>query len=91
MNHATKNLWVRSVLKFAANCCCCFCFRGYPEAKISNNLECEIFQTILDEAQEAFPEEKVMELPSDRSDEQTANLHKLLTWIAEWHQSHLPH
>jgi len=59
--------------------------RGYPEAKISNNLECEIFQTILDEAREAFPgTDKVLELVSDTPEEQTNNANRLIQFVTSW-------
>ena len=58
--------------------------RNYPDAKISNNMECEIFQTILDEAREAFEEDLVMELSSNTTEEHTANLDKLVSWINDW-------
>ncbi|OQV24546.1 putative Adenylate kinase isoenzyme 6 [Hypsibius exemplaris] len=58
--------------------------RGYPEAKISNNMECEIFQTILDEARESYEEDIIMELSSNTPEEQDANAEKLVSWIADW-------
>ena len=58
--------------------------RNYPDAKISNNMECEIFQTILDEAREAFEEDVVMELSSNTTEEHTTNLDKLVSWINDW-------
>jgi adenylate kinase len=39
--------------------------RGYSEAKIQENITAEIFQTILDEATEYFPEEMVVEIASN--------------------------
>jgi adenylate kinase len=47
-------------------------------------MECEIFQTILDEAREAFEEDLVMELSSNTTEEHDANISSLLSWIDEW-------
>lgn len=39
--------------------------RGYPEAKVRENVEAEIFRTILDEVIEEYPKEKIIEIKSD--------------------------
>ena len=39
--------------------------RAYSEKKLSDNVEAEIMQVILDEAREAYREEIVIELPSN--------------------------
>ena len=39
--------------------------RGYTGTKLEENLQAEIFQTILDEAREAYREEIVIELQSE--------------------------
>ena len=43
--------------------------RGYTGPKLEDNLSAEIFQTILDEAREAYREEIVIELPSETEDQ----------------------
>ena len=52
------------------------CRSAYPEKKLSENIEAEIMQVVLDEARGAYREEIVIELPSNtvedvRLDEQT--------------------
>ncbi|CAB4070177.1 AK6 [Lepeophtheirus salmonis] len=39
--------------------------RGYKDAKLEDNVQCEIFQTILDEAKESYEESIVFELSSN--------------------------
>jgi adenylate kinase len=58
--------------------------RGYSDAKVKENLECEIFQTVLDEARESYPEEMVHELRSDSEDQLEDNLGRIKMWIDAW-------
>ena len=52
--------------------------RGYNEIKIENNLQSEIFQTILDEASEAFGDKlEPIELRNDSLDDLDRNLHTI--------------
>lgn len=57
--------------------------RGYSESKLSENLECEIFQVILDEAREAFGEEdvEIVELQNTTEQEQANNVDSILNWV----------
>ena len=48
--------------------------RGYTGTKLEDNLSAEIFQTILDEAREAYREEIVIELQSEQEDQLQTNL-----------------
>lgn len=63
--------------------------RGYSESKIQENVQCEIFQTILEEAAESYAKEIVQELPSNTPDEMEANLERLETWCQAWKQQHM--
>ena len=65
-----------------------FC-RGYSEKKITENVQCEIFQTLLDEAKEAYDEQIVHELPSNSPDNMEENLERILTWITQWRNDHV--
>ncbi|XP_062082771.1 adenylate kinase isoenzyme 6 homolog [Humulus lupulus] len=58
--------------------------RGYSEKKLSNNIECEIFQVLLEEAKESYPENIVMALKSDNIDDITRNVTTLTEWIRTW-------
>ena len=58
--------------------------RGYSGKKLQDNIECEIFQTILDEAKENYPEEIIHELQSNNQDELQQNVKRILSWISRW-------
>ena len=58
--------------------------RGYLDKKLKENLECEIFQTILDEAQESF--DNVIQLKSDSKDDQMNNIQSVCRFVREWNQ-----
>ncbi len=58
--------------------------RNYPVRKIQENVQCEIFQTILDEAQESYKPEIVFELSSNSPDEMETNLNKIQDWVKQW-------
>ncbi|XP_046358973.2 adenylate kinase isoenzyme 6-like [Haliotis rufescens] len=62
--------------------------RGYSGKKLEENIQCEIFQTILDEAREAYKPEIVHEVPSNTPDEMEDNLDKISAWVQEWNISH---
>lgn len=58
--------------------------RGYNEKKLQDNLQCEIFQTILDEAKDSYPHEIVHELHSNTQEEMISNLQRILEWCKLW-------
>ena len=58
--------------------------RGYSGKKLEDNIECEIMQTILDEAKEAYPPEIVHELPSNTAKDAEQNVDRILAWIRQW-------
>lgn len=47
-------------------------------------MECEIFQTLLDEAKSSYDEEIVHELPSNTQADKTSNLNRIISWIEQW-------
>ena len=58
--------------------------RNYSAAKLNENIECEIFQIILEEAREVFEEEdnvEIFELTNDNEEDQFNNVDKILNWI----------
>lgn len=59
--------------------------RGYNEKKISENIQAEIFQTILDEARECLggDDDKVIELISDQQDDIEKNVEIVLSKLDE--------
>lgn len=58
--------------------------RGYTGKKLSDNIQCEIFQTILEEARESYNTEIVFELQSDNDDDMGSNIERVITWIEQW-------
>lgn len=58
--------------------------RGYSGKKLKDNIECEIFQTALEEARNSYREEIVHELQSDTLPQMTTNLNKILDWLEQW-------
>lgn len=60
------------------------CYSGYTGKKLEDNVQCEIFQTVLEEAQAAYKVDIVHELPSDTPDDMEENVDKITAWIEEW-------
>ncbi|EEF36022.1 adenylate kinase isoenzyme 6 homolog [Ricinus communis] len=58
--------------------------RGYSQNKITNNIECEIFQVLLEEAKENYAEDIVMALRSDSVEDITRNVATLTDWVRSW-------
>ncbi|KAH8702639.1 hemoglobin and proliferation regulated protein [Talaromyces proteolyticus] len=62
--------------------------RGYPQKKLEENLDTEIFGLLLEEAKEAYDEEIVIELNSENSDEIESNCARIAAWVESWKKSH---
>ena len=58
--------------------------RSYSQRKIQENVQCEIFQTILDEARDSYKPEIVIEMNSNTPDDMEKNLNQIQTWIKNW-------
>ncbi|CAO2821293.1 unnamed protein product [Amaranthus hypochondriacus] len=58
--------------------------RGYTGSKLSNNIECEIFQVLLEEAKDSYHEDIVVALRSDSIDDMDNNVSDLTNWVASW-------
>ncbi|XP_051134262.1 adenylate kinase isoenzyme 6 homolog [Andrographis paniculata] len=58
--------------------------RDYEENKIKNNVECEIFQVLLEEATESYAEDIVVALKSDCIDDMDRNVSSLTDWVRSW-------
>lgn len=58
--------------------------RGYTGKKLENNMDSEIFQTILDEAKESYKEEIVHELQSNEDKDVESNAERIVAWIGQW-------
>ncbi|KAG5127743.1 hypothetical protein AAZX31_10G177200 [Glycine max] len=55
--------------------------RGYKDSKLSNNIECEIFQVLL---KESYSEEKVIAMKSDNIEDISRNDATLTDWVRNW-------
>ncbi|XP_022865772.1 adenylate kinase isoenzyme 6 homolog [Olea europaea var. sylvestris] len=58
--------------------------RGYLGQKLTNNIECEIFQVLLEEAKGNYPEEIVVALKSDCIEDMNRNVATLTDWVRSW-------
>ncbi|XP_057782701.1 adenylate kinase isoenzyme 6 homolog [Salvia miltiorrhiza] len=58
--------------------------RGYTGKKLSNNVECEIFQVMLEEAKDSYPENIVVALRSDCVEDIDRNISTLTDWVTNW-------
>lgn len=58
--------------------------RGYDEKKITENIEAEIMQVVLEEARECFSEDKILELNSNSLHDMENNVARLRAWIESW-------
>jgi adenylate kinase len=60
--------------------------RNYPEAKLQEDIDCEIMEVLLQEARDAYDEEIVVELRSDSTEEVEANVVRIEAWYTQWLQ-----
>eukprot|EP01091_Cochliopodium_minus_P013238 TRINITY_DN4215_c0_g3_i2.p2 TRINITY_DN4215_c0_g3~~TRINITY_DN4215_c0_g3_i2.p2 ORF type:complete len:104 (-),score=31.52 TRINITY_DN4215_c0_g3_i2:37-348(-) len=58
--------------------------RGYKQNKITENVECEIFQTVLFEAQESYKEEIVFSLVSETVNQLEPNCNLIKEKVDDW-------
>eukprot|EP00066_Takifugu_rubripes_P025984 XP_011615250.1 PREDICTED: adenylate kinase isoenzyme 6 isoform X2 [Takifugu rubripes] len=62
--------------------------RGYTGKKLQDNVQCEIFQTIYEEAMEAYSEEIVHQLLSNTPEDLEHNLAQIVQWTQQWMKDH---
>jgi adenylate kinase len=58
--------------------------RGYPQKKITENIDCEIFQVILEEAKESYSSEIVIELQSNTIQDMESNASRIEQWVDDF-------
>jgi len=58
--------------------------RGYNDKKREENMQCEIMQTVLDEAREAYRREIVHEVPSTSIEDMESNVERVKQWREQW-------
>lgn len=62
--------------------------RGYEGKKLEDNIDCEIMETILNEARESFAAEIVVELQSNTLEEMESNVDRIEQWVKQWKKDH---
>ncbi|KAF0696257.1 Aste57867_12955 [Aphanomyces stellatus] len=58
--------------------------RGYSEKKVTENVECEIMQVVLQDAQESYVPDIVQELPSVTVEDMENNIERIVGWMNHW-------
>jgi len=58
--------------------------RGYPEAKLQENMDSEIMEVLLQEARDSYDEEIVVELQSGTAEEMDSNVERIEGWVRDW-------
>jgi len=61
-----------------------FVFRGYSTKKLQNNVQCEIFQTLFEEAKESYDNNIVHELRNETYADMERNISQISAWISQW-------
>jgi adenylate kinase len=62
--------------------------RDYPEAKLQENLDVEIFGVLAEEARDAFDDGVVVELKSETAEDIDSNCERILEWVKTWQEKH---
>ncbi|CAG9763283.1 unnamed protein product [Ceutorhynchus assimilis] len=62
--------------------------RGYEGKKLEDNIDCEIFQVILEEAKSSYKEGIVFEITSLTEAQLHENIEKICLWVQKWFQDH---
>lgn len=58
--------------------------RQYSQEKLDENLDAEIMQVILDDAQSAYDQNIVIELQSDEIEDMESNIDRIVSWKEQW-------
>jgi len=58
--------------------------RGYADKKLEDNIDCEIFQTVLEEARKSYAAEIVHELKNVTPEELESNIQRICVWLHQW-------
>ncbi|VVC95235.1 adenylate kinase isoenzyme 6 homolog [Leptidea sinapis] len=63
--------------------------RGYTGKKMENNIQCEIFATLLEEAQSSYKPEIIVELTNDNEEQLHKNIDTIVQWIERWKEENI--
>ncbi|XP_069483641.1 adenylate kinase isoenzyme 6 [Ambystoma mexicanum] len=58
--------------------------RGYEGKKLQDNVQCEIFQTLYEEALESYKHDIVYQLPSNTPEDLERNVDQIAQWTQQW-------
>ncbi|KAI8815664.1 P-loop containing nucleoside triphosphate hydrolase protein [Fimicolochytrium jonesii] len=58
--------------------------RNYPPKKITENIECEIMQVVLEEARDSYAGDIVWERSSETVDDMERNVEEIAAWVEAW-------
>lgn len=58
--------------------------RGYSGRKLRDNMDCEVFQTVLEEAMASYKKEIIHELMSNDRKQMVENVHMICEWVRTW-------
>ncbi|KAK7802536.1 hypothetical protein U0070_027067 [Myodes glareolus] len=61
---------------------------GYNAKKLQDNIQCEIFQVLYEEARASYREEIVHQLPSNEPEQLEDNINQISKWIEQWVKDH---
>lgn len=64
-------------------------FRGYTGKKLEDNIQCEIFETLLEEAQSSYKPEIVTELQNNSEEDLHKNIDTVVEWIERWKEENI--
>ncbi|XP_063548302.1 adenylate kinase isoenzyme 6 [Cydia strobilella] len=63
--------------------------RGYTGKKLEDNIQCEIFETLLEEAQSSYKPEIVIQLQNETQEQLQQNVNTIVEWIERWKEENL--
>ncbi|CAH2241079.1 adenylate kinase isoenzyme 6 homolog [Pararge aegeria] len=63
--------------------------RGYTGKKLEDNIQCEIFETLLEEAQSSYKPEIVQELQNNTEEQLHSNVEGIVQWIERWKEDNI--
>lgn len=66
-----------------------FLSRGYTGKKLEDNIQCEIFETLLEEAQSSYKAEIIVELQNDTEEQLHTNVETIIQWIERWKEERI--
>ncbi|CAH2050808.1 unnamed protein product, partial [Iphiclides podalirius] len=63
--------------------------RGYSGKKLEDNIQCEIFEVLLEEAQNSYKEDLIKVLQNDSQEQLHQNVNTIVEWIERWQEENL--